>query len=61
MRGLTFIPRNCTEAHVTSLRYGQYFMHAHNHITLAVAAMDRWFAIIGAHQLGRADGSTSRR
>ena len=61
MRGLTFIPRNCTEAHVTSLRYGQYFMHAHNHITRVVAAMDRWFALIGAHQLGRADGSTSRR
>ena len=45
------IPSNCTEAHVPSLRCGQYLMHAHNHIILAAAA----------NQLGIAVGSTSRR
>ena len=32
-------------------------MHAHNHITQAVAAMDSWFALIGAHPPGIAVGS----
>ena len=54
MRGLTK-PSNCTEAHVPSLRYGQYLMHAHNHITRAVASTDSWFALIGIHQLGIAN------
>ena len=53
------IPINCTEAQVPSLRYGQYLMHGHNHITQAVAAMDSWFALIGAHTPGIAIGSIS--
>ena len=53
------VPSNSTEAQVPSLRYDQYLMHAHNHITRAVAAMDSWFALIEAHQLGAALESTS--
>ena len=34
-------------------------MHAHNHITQAVAAIDRWFALIEAHPPGIAVGSIS--
>ena len=41
-----------TEAHVLTLRYGQYLTHAHHHITPAGAAMDSCFAVIGAHQHG---------
>ena len=37
-------------------RYGQYLTHAHNHITRAVAAMESYFVLIGAHQLGIAVG-----
>ena len=37
-------------AHVPTPRYGQYLTHAHNHITRLVAAMDSYFALIGAHQ-----------
>ena len=37
-------------------RYGQHLTHAHNHITRAVAAMDSYFVLIGAHQLGIAVG-----
>ena len=47
----------CTQAHVPTPRYGQYLRHAHNHITPAVAAMDSCFALIGAHQHGKALGS----
>ena len=36
----------------TNPRPGQYLTHAHSHITLAVAAMDSCFALIGAHQHG---------
>ena len=38
--------------HVPTPRYGQYLMHAHNHITPAVAAMDSCVTLIGAHQRG---------
>ena len=38
MRGLLLI--NCTEAHVPSVRYGQYLMHALKHITRAVTTME---------------------
>ena len=48
----------CTQAHVPTPRYGQYLTHAHNHIILAVVAMDSCFALIGAHQHGIAVGST---
>ena len=41
-----------TEAHVPTPWYGQYRMHAHNHITRAVAAMDSCFALLGAHKHG---------
>ena len=46
----------CTEAHVPTPQYGQYLTHAHNHITRAVAAMESYFVLIGAHQLGIAVG-----
>ena len=50
----------CTETHVPIPRYGQeYLMHAHNHITLAVAAMDSCFALLGANEHGIAVGSMS--
>ena len=35
-----------TEAHVPTPWYGQYLTHAHNHITLFLAAMDSCFALI---------------
>ena len=47
------------KAHVPSLSYGQYLTYAHNHITRAVAAMDSWLVLTGAHQLGIAVGSIS--
>ena len=53
----------CTEAHVPAPRYGQYLTHAHNHITLAMTAMDSCFTLIGAHQhciaLGSMRGETA--
>ena len=36
----------------TNPRPGQNLAHAHRHITRAVAAMDSWFALIGAYQHG---------
>ena len=36
----------------TNPRPGQYLTHTHSHVTRAVAAMDRCFALIGAHQHG---------
>ena len=48
-----------TEAHVPSPWYGQYRTHAHNHNTRALAAMDSYFALNGAHQHGIAVGSRS--
>ena len=50
-----------TEAHVPTPRYGHYLMHAHNHITPAVAAMYSYFALIGAHQHGISLGSVNGR
>ena len=41
-----------TKAQILTPRYGQYLTHVHNHITLAGAAMDSCFAVIGAHQDG---------
>ena len=49
----------CTESHVPTPRYGQYLMHAHNHITPSVVAMDSCFALIGAYQHGIAVKSMS--
>ena len=49
----------CTEAHAPAPRYGQYLTHAHNHITLAMTAMDSCVTLIGAHQHCIALGSTS--
>ena len=40
------------EAHVPTPWYGHYRTHAQDHITLAVAAMDSCFALVGAHQHG---------
>ena len=40
----------------TNPRPGQYFTHAHSHFTRAVAAADSCFALIGAHQRGKAVG-----
>ena len=58
MRGLLLI--NCTEAHVPSVRYGQYLMHALNHITRAADNHGNgWVALIGACQLGIAVWSIS--
>ena len=37
-----------TGAHVLTPPYGKYLTHAHNQITLAVAAMDSCFSLIGA-------------
>ena len=61
MKGPNFEQYQLTavKAHVPSLRYGQYLTYAHNHITRAVAAMDSWLALTGAHQLGIAVGSIS--
>ena len=57
------ISKLCTEAHVPAPRYGQYLTHAHNHITLAMTAMDSCFTLIGAHQhciaLGSMRGETA--
>ena len=39
-----------TEAHVPTLRYGQYLTHAHNHISPAVTAVDSCFVLIRNHQ-----------
>ena len=36
----------------TNPRPGQYFTHAHSHITRAVTDMDSCFALTGAHQHG---------
>ena len=41
-----------TEAHILTLRYGQYLTHVHNHIIPAGAAMDSCFGVIGVHQRG---------
>ena len=48
-----------TGAHVQNMRYGQYLMHAHNHITSVVAAMDSCFVLIRTHQHGIAPGERS--
>ena len=48
-----------TEAHVQALRYGQYLMHAHYHITSVVAAMDSCCVLIRTHQHGIAPGERS--
>ena len=40
----------------TNPRPGHYLTHAHSHITGAVAAMDRRFALTGAHKQGLAVG-----
>ena len=37
-----------TGAHVLTPPYGKYLTHAHNQITLTVAAMDSCFSLIGA-------------
>ena len=50
-----------TEAHVPTTWYGHYLMHAHIHITPAVAVMDSCFALMGAHQHGILIRSMSRR
>ena len=39
-----------------NLRPGQYLTHAHSYITWAVAATDSCFALIGAHEHGKAVG-----
>ena len=57
----TFNVSFSTEAHVPTPRYGHYLTHAHNHINPAVAAMDSYFALIGAHQHGIALGSVNGR
>ena len=48
----------------TNSRPGQYLTHAHSHFTRAVAATDSCFALIGAHQRGKAvrlkNGENSR-
>ena len=38
-------------------RIDHSLLHAHSHITRAVAAMDSCFALVGAHQHGIANGS----
>jgi len=52
-----------TEAHIPTSWDGQYLTHAHNHITLAMTAMDSCFTPIGAHQhciaLGTMRGETA--
>ena len=53
---LTLSTNISTEGHVLTPRYGHYLTHALNHITRAVAAMDSFFALIGAHQHGTTVG-----
>ena len=57
---LKMVPTDGNETHLPTPLYGQYLTHAHNHITRAVAAMDRCFALVRVHQHGIAVGSTSR-
>ena len=57
---LPSIPTDSIEAHLPNPGYGQYLTHVHNHITLAVAAMDSCFALVGDHQHSIAVGSMGR-
>ena len=58
--GCVLIPTDSNDAHSPTPRYAQYLTHAHNHIALAVAAMDNCFALVEAHQHGIAVGSMTR-
>ena len=57
-----FLTRNTKKASDTlkhQPRGLQYLTHAHNHITLAVAAMDSCFVLVRTHQHGIAPGQVS--